>query len=382
MRLLARSELKVLLEGQETTSVSMFLPTHRTGDVEQDIIRFRNLLRQAQEKLEDSGMRATQAAHVLEPARALVDDTLFWHHQAEGLAVFMSSDFFTYYRLPYSFEERVVVAQRFHVAPLLPLFSAEGIYYVLALSQNHVRLVQCSRSGARDVTPDGMPGSLSDALQYDVYSKDSQFRTGPPGGASGGSVAFHGHGEGKDVAKDNIVRFLRRVDSGVQEALKDVSAPLVLAGVRYLRAMYREANTYPNLLPEGVEGNPDELNEMVLQEKTWPLVESYLSKARADALRLCEDTSSKARTVIGLDRVLRAVTDGRVSVLFIAIGFRQWGRIGRDGVQILQHKEARPGDEDLADRVVAEALLTGADVYVVEPESVPGASQVAALLRY
>ncbi|MCK5212463.1 MAG: hypothetical protein KAQ74_00960 [Dehalococcoidia bacterium] len=382
MRLLARSELKELLERPKTTSVSIFLPTHRTGDAEQDIIRFKNLLRQAQERLEEIGMRAAQVSDLLEPARELVGDSLFWHHQAEGLAVFLSPDFFTYYRLPYDFEERMIVASRFHVAPLLPLFSADGIYYVLALSQNRVRLVQCSRDSARDVTPAGLVGSLSDVLQYDGYGKDSQFRTGSSRGASGGSASFHGHGEGKDVAKDSIVQFLRHVDSGVHEALKGESAPLVLAGVKYLLAMYAETNTYPHLLPEVAEVNPDELGEMNLQNKTWPMVESYFSRERADALRQYGDVSSRARTVTGLDRVLRAVNDGRVAELFVALGFQQWGRIARDGVQILQHKEPRVGDEDLADRVVVQALLTGANVHVVAPEVVPGDYPVAALLRY
>jgi hypothetical protein len=39
----------------------------------------------------------------------------------------------------------VVVTDRFHIKPLLPLLSGDGRFYVLALSQSEVRLLQGTR---------------------------------------------------------------------------------------------------------------------------------------------------------------------------------------------------------------------------------------------
>jgi hypothetical protein len=56
--------------------------------------------------------------------------------------MFSAPDVFRHYRLPFPFQEFVVVTERFHVKPLLPLLSGDGQFYLLALSQNGVRVLQ------------------------------------------------------------------------------------------------------------------------------------------------------------------------------------------------------------------------------------------------
>lgn len=383
MRLLGRSELKALLQRPEEASVSIYMPTQRTGDVEQGAIRLKNLLRDAEAKLQGMGLRQPEAARILEQGKALVDDTLFWHHQGDGLAVFMAPDMIRYFRLPYHLDETVVVSKRFHVSPLLPFFANDGIFYVLAISQNKVRLVQCSRDAGREVTPGTLPESMADVLQYDEFSENLQFRSGPSQGAAGkGNAIYHGHGEGKDVAKDQIVRFLREVNHGLHEALKDEQAPLVLAGVEYLLAHYREINSYPYLLSEEVDGNPDDLSPAELQSKAWPMVEAYFTREYEKALARFGEGSARGLTVTRLDDVVLAAHDGRVSSLFAAIEMQRWGRFFRDERRLELHEEYQPGDEDLIDAAVVGSLMTGAAVHVVAPKDVPNGEEVAALLRY
>lgn len=383
MRLLGRSELKVLLQRPEETSVSIYMPTQRTGDVEQGAIRLKNLLRNAEDKLLGMGLRQPEATHLMEQGWALVDDPLFWHHQGDGLALFMAPDIFRYFRLPYHLDETVIVSKRFHVSPLLPLFANDGIFYVLALSQNKVRLIQCSRDAGREVTPRTLPGSMADVLQYDEFSENLQFRSGPTQGAAGrGNAMYHGHGEGKDVAKDQLIRFLREVDHGLHEALKEEQSPLVLAGVEYLVAHYREVNTYQHLLSDDVDGNPDDLSPAELQNRAWPIVEAYFAREWEKALARFGEGSGRGLTLTRLDDVVLAAHDGRVSALFVAMELQRWGRFYRDERRLELHEEYQPGDEDLIDAAVVGALMTGAAVHVVAPKHVPNGEEVAALLRY
>ncbi len=383
MRLLGRSELRMLLERQEDTAVSIYMPTQRTGDLEQGPIRLRNLLRVAEEKLLAQGLRHPDAAHLLEQGRKLVDDDLFWHHQADGLAIFMSADKFSYFRLPYHLAETVVVSPRFHVSPLLPLFANDGIFYILCLSQNKVRLIQCSRDGARELTPDVLPESMADVLQYDEFSENLQFRSGPSQGAAGKSTAmYHGHGEGKDVEKDNIARFLREVDHGIHDVLKNEQTPLVLAGVEFMRAAYREVNSYAHLLSEGVDGNPDELSPQQLQRKAWPLVEKHFARERETALERFGEGLARGLTQTRLEDILLSALDGRVAVLFVGLGIQRWGSFSPEDRHIDIHQDFQPGDEDLSDTAVVHALLTGAAVHVIPPTDLPNGEEIAALLRY
>jgi hypothetical protein len=63
---------------------------------------------------------------MLEPASNFLQDTHFWQHQSDGLAIFLSSYRVRCYRLLLNFEELVVVEDHFHIKPLLPLFTGDA----------------------------------------------------------------------------------------------------------------------------------------------------------------------------------------------------------------------------------------------------------------
>lgn len=383
MSLLSTSELRTLMERRESPCVSVFLPSHRVGpETQQDRIRFKNLLKVAEEKLIRNGLRAPQAKDLLQPAQALIQDNLFWSHQSDGLAVFFSSGGYLQYNLPIRFEELVVVSDRFHLKPMLPLLSGDGRFYILALSQNQVRLLQGTRYSVDDVDLNGVPRSLEEALRPDTPEKQIQWPAFPQGGAGKGAPAFHGHGGGTDDPKENILQFLRQVDKGLHELIGNEHAPLVLAAVDYLFPIYKEANTYGNLLDQGIPGNPEGLTAQQLHEQAWSIIEPYFQKAQQDAVGLYNRLAGTGRTSKDLEDIVRGAYHGRVEVLFVALGVQRWGSFDGDTDSVRLHDTAEPGDEDLLDFAAIRTLLNGGSVYAVEPENVPDDRRVAAILRY
>jgi len=378
MKTLSSDELSVLIERPQEMGVSIYMPTHRTGDIEQDPIRLRNLLREADGQLVDYGISISDAGGLLEPAEQLLPDSHFWQHQGDGLAIFISPGIFRYYRLPYSFQELAVVTERFHIKPLLPLFSEDGVFYILAVSQNQVRLLQCTRYHVREVTPESVPSNLAEALKYDQPEKQHQFHTTGPGGLT----ISHGHGVSKDYDKVNILRYFQQVDRGLHEVLRGEHSPLVLAAVDYLHPIYAEANTYHYLLDEGIKGNPDGLSEQVLQEQAWAIVQPYFERGRTVALEEYAEAITRGLATNDVKQAILAAHDGRVSTLFVATGVQQWGQFDPERRKIRLYKERSPGSEDLLDLAAVNTLKKRGIVYTVEPEQVPGETSVAALFRY
>lgn len=257
VNILNRDDLRTLTRKPTGLCVSIYLPTHQVGrEIQQDPLRLKNLLGEAEEHLLASGLCTPDAKELLEPAQRLLQDGLFWQHQSDGLAIFLSREMFRYYRLPLDFDALVVVTDRFHIKPLLPLLSGDGRFYVLALSQNEVRLLQGTRYSVSEVDLEGVPASLTEALRYDDPEKRLQFHTSTrtPGGRGERPATFHGHGTGSNDAKANILRYFHQVDEGLHDLLRDEQAPLVLAGVDYLLPIYKEANTYPHLVDQELRG--------------------------------------------------------------------------------------------------------------------------------
>ena len=128
MENLTLNQLEGLAQQAANPSISLFLPTHRTGqDIQQDPIRLKNLLRDAEQHFLNSGMGPREVSALLQPAQALLDDSYFWQHQYDGLAVFMAADDLHSYRLPFCVEELLIIAPSYYVKPILPLFTIMDI---------------------------------------------------------------------------------------------------------------------------------------------------------------------------------------------------------------------------------------------------------------
>jgi len=382
MAVLTRTELGVLIQNRKQMGVSIYMPTHSKWEYEQDPVRLKNLLREAEKQLVQSGLRTKDAKELLEPAKKMLADTLFWQHQSDSLAVFASSAMFRSYRLPYKFQELVVVAERFHVKPLLPLLSGDGIYYVLALSQNEVRLLQCTSDSARLITPDGIPGSMAEALKHDDTEKQVQFHTGTGRGPGKRGAIFHGHGVGIDDKKVNIQRYFRMIDSGLHSVLREEKAPLVVACVDYLRSIYGQANTYPHLMDKGILGNPEGVSEEVLQQKAWAIAQPYFEQAQTEARNHYNEAQAVGLATTNVKEAVTAAYDGKVSVLFTAVGIQQWGKFDPERRAVALYKQVSPGVEDLLDLTAVYTLTKGGIVYPVEPQKVPDKGLLAAIFRY
>jgi hypothetical protein len=385
MNILNKDDLKSLSEKHDGWHVSIYMPTHRAGpETQQDPIRLKNLLGQAEGWLQDVGLRTPEAKARLEPASRLVQDGLFWQRQSDGLAIFVSSAFARHYRLPFDFEELVVVAERFHVKPLLPLLSGDGRFYILALSQDEVRLLLGTRYTVGEVDLEGAPTSLAEALRFDDPEGRLQFHTasGPTGGRGGRPAMFFGQGAPSQDQKGDILRYFQKLDTGIQALLVGEQAPLVLAGVDYLLPLYREANTYPHLIEEGIEGSPDKLSAEELRQRAWAIVQPCFLEEREAAAERFMQLANTDKASEKLVEIVSAAYRGRVDALFVALDLQQWGAYDPETDKVQVHQQFEPGDQDLIDFAAVQALLHGANVYAVGVEQMPLGASLAAVFRY
>jgi len=386
MRLLTTEQLKALAEKRDETCVSIYMPTHRAApETKQDPVRLKNLVSQVADMLADRGMRSLEVEEFFEPVRRLEADMSFWERRSDGLAVFRAGGFFEWYRLPASPPEVTVVSSRFHLKPLLGLLSNNGMFYVLAVSQNRTRLLQCTRFSQWEVHVDEMPASLAEVLKYDDPEEQLQLHAGVRVGRGARrkeSAVFHGHGVGRDDATDNILRYFHRIHAGLREVLRGGRLPLVFAGVEQLYGLFRKTSDYPHLMEPAVLGNPDDMREEDLRMQAWDIVWPVFQRAQEEAREKYAQLRGGERASSRVGEIAVAAYDGRVESLFAAVGQEIWGRFDPEHRHVHVHEREEPGDEDLGDFAAVHTLLTGGAVYIVEPEEVPNGGPLAAVFRY
>jgi hypothetical protein len=382
--LLTKERLESLMNAGGDHLVSLYMPAHRLpNEAEQDPIRLKNLLAKAEDQLKGQGMRTPDVRALLQPGHALLGNSAFWRHQSDGLALFLAPDESHILRLPLRFRELVVVGEFWHVKPLLPLFAGDGRFYVLALSQNAVRLLEGTRYSIAELVLDNVPTSLAEALRFDDPESQLQFHTGSgPPGAGMRRAIFHGHGVGKDDEKSDLLRYFHQIDRGLQEILRNERAPLVLAGVDYLLPIYRETNEYRWLLDEVLTGNYDDLRPEELHAEAWPLVAPVFAAQREEARRRFLELSNSGLATTNLKQIVEFAHQGRVDTLFVPLGQRQWGRYNLATGRIELFADHQPGARDLLDLAAVQTYLNSGVVFAVEPAEMPANASVAAILRY
>ena len=156
--------------------LSLYMPVYVGGDTRrQNPIRLDNLAEQAEQKLVDYGLPRHAAPEALAPLCQLIEKPEFAKGLSEGLALFVTRDRLRSFRLPIRFQERVVVGNRFHLKPLVPIVAGNGQFLVLAASARSVRLFEGDRWGLSEVKLPELPQDMSQAPNF-VQRRDEPRR--------------------------------------------------------------------------------------------------------------------------------------------------------------------------------------------------------------
>jgi len=380
---IGREALDELTTLELRPAVSILMPTHHAGpEIRQDPIRFKNLVREVEHELDARGLGKAEIAHIMGPAHALIDDRVFWRHQEQGLAMYAAPNFFRSYWAPRPFLEIARISDHFHVTQLFPSLMDGTRFYVLALSQKDVRLVEATRSSAALLELDDLPRSLAEAVPTEPPGQELQQHVVTTAGGERG-VMFHGHGAGLlDQRKEEIRQFFHQLDRGLHPLLRDRRAPLVLAGVEYLLSIYREINSHPGVLPEEIPGNPELCSAQTLGSRGWEIVSRHLEAAEAAAVAHYHERAGHGRVSADLATVVRASHEGRVEELFVADGAERWGTFEPgSGAVTVRDKPGTVG-EDLINLAAIQTFQRGGAIHVLERSHVPNAADVAAIFRY
>ena len=395
---ITREDLTSLLEPQEGLVVSLYHPTVQGAvEPEESSLHLKNLLGSAKDELAERGLPGAEVDALLAPAFDLLDDRSFWQHQLKGLALFCTKDGMRYWKLPFEVDELVSIGDSVHLKPLLPVLNLQGHFFVLALAQNQVQMYRATEHSIEevDLRQWGVPTSLMEALRYDDLQKpESQHPnvTGPGRGQANDAVAgeaathrthaFHGHGEDGDDQKEQIRRFFNVLDDGLSKALANETAPMVLAGVEYVRPIFKGVTSYNHVLEEGVAGNPEGLRPDEVHAQAWRIVQPHFRGRIRDAKDRYHAGFGRGTASDDLADVLGAAYEGRVGILFALRGARTWGIFDLAGRSADVHAERGAGDVDLVDLACRQTLATGGEVFVVEEADMPSATSLAAVYRY
>jgi hypothetical protein len=221
----------------------------------------------------------------------------------------------------------------------------------------------------------GLPASRADALWDEHHERQLNVHGGSHQGVDRITGILHGSPSDRDLHKQQLLRFFRIVDEALWGVLHDKNVPLLVAGVEFELAVYREANHYPYLAATIDTGNPDRLDADELHAKIWPTAADLLDAPRR---QLLERVASSAEALTSLATILTACQEGRVAALLVRPDHLSWGRA--DTTE--EHQRRLAGDIDLVSVAIAAAVAQGATIHPAGAYELSGDISMAAVVRY
>jgi hypothetical protein len=302
----------------------------------------------------------------------------------KGLALYRSGESTWRFLTPYAVGEAICISDHFHVTPLLKAAQMDQQFYILALSQNRVRLIRCTLTSSEEVElPQTVPTNLLDFEQarqpdHRLENRSQAGQKGKPHGSHPGmSVAF-GTGSDADQKDEYLYHFYNELDKQIQSLLRDNPLPLVVAGVDYEIALYHSISEYLTLVPGGVQGAADGLKGGELHARALEVLPALFNLRLEKALGQYEKAGGE-RILTLPSEIVRAAFDGRILHLFLAEGVREPGSYDVTTRTVRQGKES---DEDLLDLAALQTAAHAGNIFIVPQEQVPGRMIAAAALRF
>jgi Bacterial archaeo-eukaryotic release factor family 3 len=363
--------------------VSILLPVEAKQQPAQNPVRLKNAIKTVERMLIERGADSQQTREILDPISELTEDTRHWTDELEGLALFRSPDLLRAFRVPGQVVEWVSVADHFYVKPLLPLLHSDRNFYILALSQKHIRLLRCTGQTSEEVPlPDSVPKTLWDDSRTEAPDHDQENRgaAGPSTGSMKGVVSSTN--TDREARDEYLLHFYKHVGKGVADRLKDESAPLVIAGVDYEIALFRRENSYPHLAEDAVHGAADALKGGELHKRALEAVQPFFEAPLKQALARFEQQAGSERASSTAKEIVKAAFDGRVSDLVLSEGTQYMGNFDEATQRVRGHKQPLAGDEDLLNAAAVQTILHSGQVFVVPPNKVPHGAPAVAVFRY
>ncbi len=358
-----RTDIAKLQSMQAYPSISLLTPTHRTApENEQDPIRIKNLIREAEERLGQEFSKREYGPYIerLEKLAQQIDH----RYNLDGLVMYVNQDYEDVYKLPFAVEPRVVIDETFYTRKLVLAMNRLYNYWVLVLSLEPTRLFEATRETLKEIDDGTFPMPYS----------------GP------GEIPRLRNEEGVPRASERderVRKSFREVDRVFGEYAKNDNYPLVVCGVERYLTLFDQVTEHKNRIAARVAANYVDASPHYIGERVWPEAKAYFDQKRLSHLETLEAAMKERRVASGVEDIWQLAKQGRGQLLLVEENYHYPAVTEQDGWVIRPAEDpTAPGViEDAVDDVVEEVLSKGGEIVFLEEGRLEEHNHIAMVLR-
>lgn len=354
--------LKKLKDASDKLCITLIANTHRTHpENEKDTLALKNLIKEAESKLNENFDKKTVAAFVDKMQQ--LAESIDHRQNLESLVMFVNSSIATYIRLPIAVSERVVIDTTFATRDLIRAEHEQEAYYLLVLSKKEARLVE----------------ALNDSVVQEIkgdfpYKNETLFHTDT-------------HKRNTAGAEDKMIQeFFNRTDKLVQKAIKDHRLPVfIIAEDRNFTHFMEIADRKEQYISRVIKHRGDEQAAAHhLVKAVWEEVRTFNREKNAERIADFQKVESNGKVLSDPGDIWKAILEGRGQTLFVKRGLFLPAILLEDGIKIVSEEQKNQANviEDIIDEMIEHNLNFGGDAVFVEDDSLQEHQGLALVVRY
>jgi hypothetical protein len=182
-----------------------------------------------------------------------------------------------------------------------------------------------------------------------------------------------------------LTQYARHVDAALRPILAGRDAPVILAALQPLASIFRGVTSIPALVPETIQGSPDQVTDAQLATASRPILDNLYTAELRRLRDQFELRRAQHRATRDVATAARAATFGAIESLLVDIDANVPGTVDELDGRIIEGEGQPEQTYGVVDEIAKRALLTGARVLGVRLADLPdegGAGPLAATLRF
>jgi len=361
-------DLSDLVPATDSPNLSIYVPTSRIwSEADDNRLRFKNLVSEAERQVSSGYDRTREIGEMFEALRDLENEQTVWREARDGLVVFANvSGMHTFQTLEPV--EEVVVADSYHVTPLVRLLQDPERFLLLCVKADEVKLYHGNRHRLEELDlADEVPTSMAEELgPPDHASKTKRTRYQP---------------DDSDQKDSQLRRWFERLEAKLWEhQIRQIDAPVMLAALPEYHPLFREAADNLPLLEGGVERDPfKDISDDELHELAWRAVHPKLEQRTAELVQRWHNAAGHGCGSDDPAEIAMQAVAGRIHTLLIEQGRHLGGRVDLATGELELKQMDDPKTDDVLDDLAELTLKHNGTVRVVPAEQMPTKQGVAAI---
>lgn len=371
---------EMLTSTQNDTCISLYQPTYRHHtDNERNLIRFKNLTNEIEQSLK-SRLSKQALDERMRPFQEIMNDREFWRSIQEGLAIFSSTDRCIVYFLQRPVKEFSVVANSFHIKPLIRVYQSADQYHLLGISRKEFAMFIGTRYEVEKINmPPHILSTFKDAIGEDYEDKVVQ----ATGGGPNNEIRMHGQGSRKDIIQKETRKFFRIADNEIITYFSQpMKLPVILVALDENRAMFQEISKNKYLQEQGIKADYQAMSLQDLQEAAWEVLEPLYIERTQELVQEFETAKANSYGSDDISQIAKATVEGRVRRVLIEADRVYPGKVNKETGEITEDKIEHPDIDDVFDDIAELVYRQKGEVVVIPKERMPSGTGAAAVYRY